>query len=121
MWMHSAAQVFSGVVMSNHMQIIDADDFHVHVPQSSSLLCGQDRSTHWSVVCAGRISYMYGLKGPCMAIDTACSSGLVAIASVRHDPLALPVPSWLLLSDVPFPAGASASQAVTYPRVPAGH
>ena len=34
------------------------------------------------VPAAGRISYTYGLKGPCMAIDTACSSGLVAIASV---------------------------------------
>ena len=33
---------------------------------------------------AGRISYMFGMKGPCVAIDTACSSGLVAIAQVRN-------------------------------------
>ncbi len=33
-------------------------------------------------VAAGRISYMHGLRGPCVAIDTACSSGLVAIALV---------------------------------------
>ncbi len=30
-------------------------------------------------VAAGRISYTFGLTGPCMSIDTACSSSLVAI------------------------------------------
>ncbi|WP_372012941.1 SDR family NAD(P)-dependent oxidoreductase [Tistrella mobilis] len=30
-------------------------------------------------VAAGRIAYTFGLTGPCMSIDTACSSGLVAI------------------------------------------
>ena len=29
-------------------------------------------------VAAGRISFMFGLKGPCMSIDTACSASLVA-------------------------------------------
>ena len=28
---------------------------------------------------AGRVSYVFGLRGPCVAIDTACSSSLVAI------------------------------------------
>lgn len=32
----------------------------------------------------GRISYVFGLTGPCMAIDTACSSGLVAIANAHN-------------------------------------
>ena len=33
---------------------------------------------------AGRISYLWGFTGPCMAIDTACSSGLVAIGTANH-------------------------------------
>ena len=30
-------------------------------------------------IAAGHISYFFGLRGPCMAIDTACSSALTAI------------------------------------------
>lgn len=30
-------------------------------------------------VLAARISYVYNLQGPCLALDTACSSALIAI------------------------------------------
>ena len=40
-------------------------------------------------MAAGRISHIFGLRGPCIPVDTACSSSLVAlhlaIQSLRHD------------------------------------
>ncbi|MDR0268476.1 SDR family NAD(P)-dependent oxidoreductase [Paenibacillus sp.] len=33
----------------------------------------------WSGIIASRISYTYNLKGPALVVDTACSSGLVAV------------------------------------------
>jgi acyl transferase domain-containing protein len=55
-----------------------------------SLLAGQQQgqelagATHAATgasnsIAAGRISYFFGLRGPCMAIDTACASALTAI------------------------------------------
>jgi polyketide synthase 2 len=35
--------------------------------------------TNGHCVAAGRISYLLGLRGPCVALDTACSSSLVAV------------------------------------------
>lgn len=33
----------------------------------------------WPGILAGRVSYVFDFHGPCMVIDTACSSGLVAV------------------------------------------
>ena len=38
-----------------------------------------------SCVVAGRVSHCFALNGPCMVLNTACSSGLVALDSaVQH-------------------------------------
>lgn len=35
----------------------------------------------WPGILAGRVSYIFNLRGPSLVIDTACSSGLVAVSS----------------------------------------
>jgi acyl transferase domain-containing protein len=39
-------------------------------------------------VAAGRISYVFGLKGACLSIDTACSSSLVGTHYGAHEIIA---------------------------------
>ena len=38
----------------------------------------------WEGILASRISYIYNLRGPAMVMDTACSSGLVALHTAVH-------------------------------------
>ena len=35
-------------------------------------------------IAAGRLSFVFGLQGPCVSIDTACSSSLVALHAASH-------------------------------------
>ena len=67
----SATGVFVGVSTNDYASLLDMD-------QTSSLNAysgsGMARS-----VAAGRLSYLLGLKGPNLALDTACSSSAVAI------------------------------------------
>lgn len=58
-------------------------------------------------VAAGRISYTFGLKGPSMAIDTACSSSIVAIdlaaKSVRSGECTLAIAGGVTVMATPRP------------------
>ena len=50
----------------------------VIVPCKNGLTNGA-RAGGATSVAAGRVSYTFGLKGPCVSIDTACSSSLVGM------------------------------------------
>ena len=43
-------------------------------------------------VAAGRLSYKYGLQGPCVSIDTACSSSLVGLFMAWQSAMTLTAP-----------------------------
>lgn len=62
--------VFIGISHSDYgqMQLSDPDRSHAYAGTGSALS-----------IAANRLSYLYGFRGPSMAIDTACSSSLVSI------------------------------------------
>jgi acyl transferase domain-containing protein len=72
----SLAKTQTGVYLG-----ISGDDYtlaHRHHPDVTRM---NAYALTGSMFCAaaGRISYFYGLEGPCLATDTACSSSLVAL------------------------------------------
>ncbi len=73
-------------------------------------------------IAANRISYLFDLRGPSMAIDTACSSALVALYEAVHAirekraSLALVGAINLLLSPFPFIGFTKASMLSDYGR-----
>ncbi len=66
----SATGVFIGHCNSDYLRMLAADTDQVDV----YLATGTAAS-----VAAGRISYLLGLQGPSLAVDTACSASLVAV------------------------------------------
>jgi amino acid adenylation domain-containing protein len=63
--------VFIGMASHDYFDLANANDLHHH---STYFATGNHHSCG-----AGRLSYSLGLQGPCLAIDTACSSALVAV------------------------------------------
>jgi acyl transferase domain-containing protein/aryl carrier-like protein len=69
----SRTGVFIGVADNDYMPLLLREKTDV-VPDMAYLGTGNKVN-----VIAGRVSYVFGLEGPSMAIDTACSSSAVAI------------------------------------------
>lgn len=60
--------VFVGVMYGDYSSRLDRHELEAHLGLGSA-----------GSVASGRISYVYGLRGPSITIDTACSSSLVAL------------------------------------------
>ncbi len=68
----SRTGVFLGIAGQDFSQLVTSQGpqaMHGHVAAGISL-----------AIAAGRLSYVLGLSGPCMSLDTSCSSALVAIS-----------------------------------------
>lgn len=55
------------------------DEYRDYALRQNPEMAGITSVGNMNSITAGRVSYLYDLKGPCMTIDTACSSGLTAI------------------------------------------
>ena len=64
--------VFMGIYMHDYSRVMSAAGDSTNI----DAFCAMGNSLS---VAAGRLSYILGLKGPSMAIDTSCSSSLVSI------------------------------------------
>lgn len=70
----SKAGVYLGMTWTDYVHLSSKFDFPVTVYTAQAAVLG---------VAAGRIAYHFGLKGPSMTVETACSSALVAINTAR--------------------------------------
>ncbi|KAK9803996.1 hypothetical protein WJX72_011444 [[Myrmecia] bisecta] len=65
----SSTGVYVGCVWQEYHLLLD----HQHVKPTVNILTGSGMN-----FMIGRVSYTFGLQGPCIGMDTACSSSLVA-------------------------------------------
>ncbi len=63
--------VFVGITTSDYAKVIGLGG-----PDQSDVYAATGNALN---AAAGRLSFVLGLQGPCVAVDTACSSGLVAV------------------------------------------
>ncbi|WP_394832461.1 SDR family NAD(P)-dependent oxidoreductase [Pendulispora rubella] len=66
----SSTGVYVGITLSEYAARVAED------PRALDVYSGTGSYLN---VAAGRLSYVYGLQGPCMAVDAACASSLVSV------------------------------------------
>ncbi|MEU6133029.1 SDR family NAD(P)-dependent oxidoreductase, partial [Saccharopolyspora sp. NPDC047091] len=66
----SATGVFTGTTGQDYGKVLEASDEDVEVYSTTG---------HAACVLSGRLSYLLGLEGPAITVDTGCSSSLVAL------------------------------------------
>lgn len=70
----------------------------------------------WEGILASRISYIYNLRGPAMVMDTACSSGLVAlhtaIHAIRNKECSMAMAGGIALGSAPQRSGADSDDVL---------
>lgn len=64
----SRCGVYLGIMTNDYARLHEKNGFTMHSAGAAPS------------AAAGRISFVFGLNGPCMSVDTACSSSLVAIS-----------------------------------------
>ena len=67
----SATGVFVGITTSDYGQLV-----RVGGPESSDIYVATGTALN---AAAGRLSFAFDFRGPCMAVDAACASSLVAV------------------------------------------
>ena len=69
----SRTGMFVGIMNNNEYASIKG------LSRDLGVITAQDAVADATSIAAGRLSYFFGLQGPCMSVDTACSSSLVAV------------------------------------------